>query len=49
MNVYDYEGGRWRNDPDYETYREQIAERRAEDPGPPVDDFDPNPWFNERD
>ncbi|QGF20195.1 hypothetical protein SEA_SIXAMA_16 [Gordonia phage Sixama] len=36
------------NDPAYEDYQEDLAERRARDDGPPVDDFDPNPWFDER-
>ncbi|AXH44938.1 hypothetical protein SEA_STORMINNORM_76 [Gordonia Phage StorminNorm] len=47
MNVYEFEGGRFRNDPEFETWREDIAERRANDPGPPVDDFDTNPWMND--
>lgn len=46
MNPYDYEHGRFSEE--YETHREQIAERRKDDPGPPVDDFDPNPCFDER-
>ncbi|QPO17152.1 hypothetical protein SEA_LILBEANIE_74 [Gordonia phage Lilbeanie] len=46
MSPYDYEGGRFSEA--YETHQEQIAERRAEDPGPPVDDYDPNPWLDER-